>query len=62
MADYPERFPECHCLENARRMAELHPELAVVEGFLVFRRPDPFEPFRRPFTYEPSEGPGGRAR
>ena len=46
MADYPERFPECHCWENARRMAELHPELAVVTGYLVFRRAAGFEDFR----------------
>jgi hypothetical protein len=46
VADYPERFAECHCWENARRMAELHPELAVVEGFLVFPRAAGFEDYR----------------
>jgi hypothetical protein len=43
---YPERLPECQCRENARRMVALHPELIYVEGWLVWTRPDPFEPHR----------------
>jgi hypothetical protein len=46
MGSYPERLPECHCRQNARRMVTLHPELRYVEGWLVFARPDPFEPYR----------------
>jgi hypothetical protein len=46
MDGYPERLPACHCWQNARRMAELHPELAIVRGYLVFPRPEPFEDFR----------------
>jgi hypothetical protein len=46
MSAYPERFDECNCHANARRMVELHPELRYVEGWLVFPRPEPFEPFK----------------
>jgi hypothetical protein len=56
MADYPERFPECHCLENARRMAALHPELAVVEGFLVFPRAAGFEDYRLSHAWNVTKG------
>ena len=42
MGSYPERLPECHCRQNARRMVTLHPELRYVEGHLVFPLADPF--------------------
>jgi hypothetical protein len=58
MADYHERLPEGHCLANARLMAELHPELAVVEGFLVFPRPEPFADYRLAHAW--NETAGGR--
>ena len=51
MADYPERFAECHCQQNARRMAELHPELAVVHGYLVFPTAAGFEDHRLAHTW-----------
>ena len=56
MAGYPERFPDCHCWANARRMAELHPELAVVEGFLVFPRAAGFEDYRLSHAWNVTKG------
>jgi hypothetical protein len=46
MGSYPERFPACHCWENARQMVTLHPELRYVRGYLIFPRPDGTEAFR----------------
>jgi hypothetical protein len=46
MSSYPERLPECQCHQNARQMVRLHPELRYVEGWLVFPRPEPFEPYK----------------
>jgi hypothetical protein len=44
-SSYPECLPACHCWENARRMAALHPELRYVEGHLVIPRADGLEPY-----------------
>jgi hypothetical protein len=56
MDGYPERLPECHCQQNARRMAELHPELTVVTGFLVFPRAAGFEDFRLEHAWNEVDG------
>jgi hypothetical protein len=36
MTGYPEQGMPGFCQENARWMVEMHPELSVVEGYLVF--------------------------
>jgi hypothetical protein len=46
MSGYPERFAECNCWSNARRMTELHPELRYVEGWLIVPWPDGSEMYR----------------
>jgi hypothetical protein len=35
MTEYTERFSRNNCQQNARLMTLMHPELAVVEGYLV---------------------------
>jgi hypothetical protein len=46
MSGYPERLPATHCWQNARLMAQRHPELRYVEGWLVIPWPDGSEMFR----------------
>jgi hypothetical protein len=46
MGGYSERLPEGCCHQNARCMAERHPELAYVEGYLVFPLAEPFGDYR----------------
>jgi hypothetical protein len=35
-SEYPERLPAHRCWWNAREMVGLHPELALVEGYVVW--------------------------
>jgi hypothetical protein len=41
-----ERWPATHCWENARTLAQRHPELRVAAGWLIIPWPDGSEMFR----------------